>query len=96
MAEDSKVVLIPRMPTDLALDLLFMTAKGLAVQASPEEIQTLQSQGVPVLELYSSSDDYASALFALTEQEATAAIETLQNTALAALTPEEQNQFPVA
>jgi DNA gyrase/topoisomerase IV subunit A len=96
MAGERRIVLIPQMPEEMVLDFVFRTEAGTAVQASDEEIQALQERGVPVATLYDSGNEYAAAVVNLTKEEAIAVVESAQNTALAALTPEERDEFGVA
>lgn len=96
MADEFRIVLIPRMPGDMALSFVFRTEKGIAVRASDDNIQSLRSRGIPVLELYSSSNDYSGEMHNLTQGEALAVISSLQDTRLASLSEEERNQFGVA
>jgi hypothetical protein len=93
MADEFRIVLIPRMPGDMALSFVFRTEKGIAVRASVDNIQSLRSRGIPVLELYSSSNDYSGDMYNLTKDEALAAIGTLQDTRLALLSEGERSQF---
>ena len=91
-----RVVLIPRLPDDLVLDVLFRTGTGFAVQVSDEEVQAITSRGIAVADLYASANEYAAAMQNLTRDEAIAAIETNRNQVLAALTPDERRQFGLA
>lgn len=96
MDEERRIVLIPRWPADMHLDLLFRTSKGFAVQISDAKLQALRDQGIAALKLYSTANDYASAMSNLTREQALAAIETAQTQALAALDPSDRDQFSVA
>ena len=96
MAEERRIVLIPRWPADMHLDLLFRTSKGFAVQVSDAKIQALRDKGIAALKLYSTANDYASAMWSLSRDQAIAAIEAAQNEALAALDPSDRDQFSVA
>jgi hypothetical protein len=96
MADEFRIVLIPKMPGDIALSFVFRTEKGIAVRASDEQIQSLRSKGIPVLELYSSGNDYSGDMYNLTKDEALAAISALQDTRLALLSEDERSQFGVA
>jgi DNA gyrase/topoisomerase IV subunit A len=96
MAEESQIILIPSVPEDMFLDFLFKTDKGIVVQASADDIQNLKNKGIPVAELFSSGNDYAGAVLNQTTEEALAVIDSAQNQALAALTPDERKQFGIA
>jgi hypothetical protein len=84
------------MPENMALDFIFRTEAGIAVQVSDEEIQALRAQQIPVIDLYASGNEYAAAVHGLNKEQALAALTSAGNTALAALTPEERSQFGVA
>ena len=96
MTENRKIVLIPRMPNDFTLDLVFKTDRGLAVQASDDDIQRLRDRNIPFVELFSSGNEYAAMMMNSTRDQAIAAIESTQQTALAALSLEDQNEFGIA
>ena len=96
MADELSVVLIPKLPGDVPVDPLFKTEKGVVVRASEEQIQILKSKGIPVAILYSSGNDYAGAMFNLTPDQATAEINKVQDTRLAALDPDEKSKFGLA
>jgi hypothetical protein len=96
MADEFRIALIPRMPGDMALSFVFRTEKGIAVRASDEQIQSLRSKGIPVLELYSSGNDYSGDMYNLTKGDALAAVDALQDTRLASLSEDERSQFGVA
>ena len=96
MADENRIVLIPKMPGDMPLDFIFKTEKGIVVGASDEQIQTLRGRGVPAVQLYSSGNEYAGAMFNLSEDQAVAEINTVQDTRLASLTEDERGKFGVA
>lgn len=96
MAEELRIVLIPKLPGDLPLDPLFNTDKGVVVRASDAQIETLKSRGIPAAVLYSSGNEYAGAMFNLTAEQAKAEINQLQETRLAALNPDEKREFGLA
>jgi hypothetical protein len=96
MDDELSIVLIPKLPGDVAVDPLFKTDKGIAVRASEEQIQTLRSRGIPVVTLYESGNEYAGAMFNLTEEQANTEINQLQDTRLAALEPDEKSKFGLA
>jgi predicted Zn-dependent protease len=96
MDEVRKIVLVPRVPKDPHLDLLFRTARGFAVQATGAQVEAVRSQGIAVVELYATADDYVAAMQNLTKEQAIAAVEIKQTEALAALDPADRGQFPVA
>jgi hypothetical protein len=96
MDEERRIVLIPRWPADMHLDLLFRTSKGFAVQISDAKIQALRDQGIAALQLYLTVNDYVSAMSNLSREQAIAAVETTQSQALAALNPSDRDQFSVA
>ena len=96
MADEPRVVLIPRMPEDEAYDLIFRTNRGLAIQATDEEIQTLRSKGIPVIELYATTNEYAGDMLNKTSDQALAAIQSLQDTRLASLPRKERDKFGLA
>jgi hypothetical protein len=95
MADERRIVVIPRWPDDSYLDLLFRTSKGFAVQVSDAQIQALRDQGIAAVKLYSTVNDYVSAMWNLSRDEAIAAIETVQTQTLAALDASDRNQFSV-
>ena len=84
------------MPGDVAVDPLFKTDKGVAVRASAEQIQMLKSRGIPVVTLYASGNEYAGAMFNLSQEQANTEISKLQDTRLAALAPDEKSKFGLA
>lgn len=99
MAE-SRIMLIPRLPEDFALDVLFRGPDGFIVQASEAEIARLQ-QGdargpIAVAELYRDGNEYARAMSNLTKEEAIAALAAARTFAVAALSPSERSQFGIA
>ncbi|MBI3953185.1 MAG: hypothetical protein HY330_01585 [Chloroflexi bacterium] len=96
MANERRIVLIPEMPADLDLDFVFETDRGVAVRASDATVQVLRDRGIPVAELFRSSNEYAGAVLGLPREQALAAIESVQNAALAALSTEERGRFRVA
>ena len=96
MDDELSIVLIPELPGDVSLDLLFKTDKGIAVRASEDQIQLLKSKGIPVVTLYSSGNEYAGAMFNLTEEQANTEINKQQDTRLAALEPDEKSKFGLA
>jgi hypothetical protein len=96
MADEPSIVLIPKMPGDIPVDPIFKTERGIAVRASDAQIQTLKSRGVPVVTLYSSGNEHAGAMFNLTQDQAKAAINTLQDTRLAMLSQDERSKFGLA
>ena len=96
MADEFRIVLIPKLPGDVPLDPLVKTDKGVVVRASDAQIQLLQSKGIPVATLYASGNEYAGAMFNLTEEQARAEINQLQDTRLAALKPDEKSKFGLA
>ena len=96
MADELRIVLIPKLPGDMPLDPLFNTDKGVVVRATDAQIQTLKSRGIPAAILYSSGNEYAGAMFNLTADQAKAEINKLQDTRLAALEPDEKSKFGLA
>jgi hypothetical protein len=90
-----RIVLIPRMPAGMSLDLIFKVTGGMAIQASDGEIQAIKKTGVPVAELFPSGNEYTAAMSNLTTETALAAIETIKKRSLAALTPSERQQFGI-
>lgn len=97
MAEPANaVVLVPALPSGLPLDVLFLTPRGAAVLVDPDMLQALRDLGVPAVELFASGDEYAAAVSGLSRDAAIAAVEAIQDRALAALTPEERGRFGVA
>jgi hypothetical protein len=96
MANTSRVVLVARLPDDLVVDILFKTSKGVAILASDKAIALLKGKGIAVVELFRSGNDYAAGVANLTREQAIAAVESVQSTALAALTPEERGRFGMA
>lgn len=96
MADELRIVLIPRLPGDMPLDPMFNTDKGVVVRATDAQIQTLKSRGIPAAILYSSGNEYAGAMFNLTADQAKAEINQLQDTRLAALEQDEKSKFGLA
>jgi hypothetical protein len=91
-----RIVLIPRLPAGLFVDVVFRTKRGFAIKASDQLVQSLKSQNIPVVELYASAEEYAGEMMNKSKEAAIAAIESLQDQALAALDPAERDQFSVA
>ncbi|MBV9773307.1 MAG: hypothetical protein JO040_05125 [Gemmatimonadetes bacterium] len=96
MDEDTRIVLVPAIPAGMALDVVFRSPRGLAVQVTEAEAAELRRRGVPVAELYPSGNEYAAAVAGLSRDEAVAALESAQGTALAALDPGDRDRFGVA
>jgi hypothetical protein len=95
MSDEPRIVLIPRIPDDPVPDVVFETPVGFAVQATDADIQAFRAQSIAVIELYSTVDDYLSAMQNVSSDEAIAAVGTVQNQALAALDPSNRAQFSV-
>jgi hypothetical protein len=96
MDDELSIVLIPKLPGDVPVDPLFKTNKGVAVRASEAQIQMLKSRGIPVVTLYASGNEYAGAMFNLSQEQANTEIGKLQDTRLAALAPDEKSKFGLA
>ncbi len=91
-----RIVLIPRLPTKPRLDVLFHTPKGFGVQVTDADAQALKAQGIPLVELYASADEYSGAVLGKSRQDALAALQTVTDPAIAALDPGDRDQFSVA
>lgn len=96
MAEHSKIILIPRLPDDMALDILTRIGGGFIVQACAGEIGKLKAKGIAVAELYSSGNEFAGALFNQTKEAAVQILESKKTTAVAAMEPDDKKQFEIA
>lgn len=94
--DQPRVVLISRIPDDSAPDVIFETEAGFGVQATDDDLQVFQAQGIAVIDLYATVDDWAVAVQDLTRDDAIAAVEKVQNQALALLAPANRGQFSVA
>jgi hypothetical protein len=91
-----RIVLIPKLPDDPHLDVVFRTSKGFAVKVTDADVQALTSQKIAVASLYASTDDYVASVMSLSRQDAIAAVQSTQDQAVAALDPSDQGQFSVA
>lgn len=97
MAEPTyRIALVSRLPAKPHLDVLFRTTRGFGVHITDDDVQALKNQNIAVVQLYATPEDYAGAVLDLNKQNALAAVQTVQDVAIAALESTDRDQFSVA
>jgi hypothetical protein len=94
---ERSVVLLPALPAEMGgLDVIARTSRGFAVRVSPQERTALEEAGVPFAPMFDSSGDYVAAVSGASRDQAVAALEQAQTTAIAALDPGVRDAFGLA
>ncbi len=96
MDESPKIVLVDRLPEGFQVDVLFTTARGLVIPATAAEIAALRALDVAVAQLYESYNDYCSAVFDLSAEQAVATVDGDQDRAFALLSTSDKAKFGIA
>jgi hypothetical protein len=95
MAE-SRIVLIPKLPADMSVDVISRLDDGFIVQVCEEEITLLKQKGIAVAELFADGNEFASAVLNKTKEVALQTLKEKKDTAIALLATEDKKQFGIA
>lgn len=90
-----RVVLVPFSAAATRLDVLGRTTRGLVVKVTAARLAALGAAGVPAVELFATSNEYAALVRGRSREEAVALLERSGDTALARLEAGERDRFPV-